>query len=450
MASSPAGETEASGDAPHVSVVVVNFNGRDLLDPLFRGLQAQTYRNFGVLLVDNASTDGSVDRVRNRYPEVQLIASPDNLGFSGGNNLGIRSSEGRYLALLNNDAVPDPDWLAEMVAEAEADPTVAAVASKLLFFRPFLPLHLTVTTFRPSEQVAGSADSRDLGVLWDEESRFAGCGYHKPIFEQGFYGPERLGERVLRWSVGEASLLLPVENGRRSTELELRVAGGPAPGRSLGLRVGDRELGQVELGSELAEHRLPVPREVVERESFDVINNAGTDLDRFGRAADRGIHEPDRGQYDAARDVEAFCGAAVLLRRSALDRVGLFDDDFFMYYEDTDLSWRLRRHGYRLRYRPSSVVRHLHATSSVEYSPLFNFYTARNRVLMIAKNGTAATAVGAWGSEFLTTLRLLASWLRHPNRPHARQALRTRLQVQRSLLRQLPRAARKRLRRQPS
>jgi len=418
----------------------VNYNGRDLLGPLFEGLREQTYTDHEVVLVDNASVDDSVAWVQEHFPEVRVIASPENLGFSGGNNLGIRESRGEYFALLNNDTVPDRHCLAELVSELEADPSIGAVGAKLLFFRSYLPIELSTTPFDPASLPGGGADVRKLGVRWDEKSGFAGCDYRKPIFTHGFYTAEQADGRVLRWSEPNATVWLPIEHADRSAELRILTSGGPAAGRTLEVRLGGHELGTIDLSGTFQETRFTLSREIVEAEAFDVVNNAGTNLDDNGRAGDRGIYERDRGQYDAVVDIDAFCGAAALLRKEALDRVGLFDDDFFMYFEDTDLSWRIRRGGYRIRYRPSAVVRHLHATSSVEYSPLFNFYTARNQVLMIAKNAGLIPIARAVSTEFGIGLRLLRNWLRNRSDPHARQALRTRVQAERSLLKLLPKA----------
>ncbi len=96
-------------------------------------------------------------------------------------------------------------------------------------------------------------------------------------------------------------------------------------------------------------------------EPFDVINNAGSALYPHGFGGDRGFLERDRGQYDEPAEVFAWCGGAVLLRRAYLDDVGLFDERLFLYYEDTDLSWRGRLRGWRYLYVPTSVVRHRHA-----------------------------------------------------------------------------------------
>ena len=128
---------------------------------------------------------------------------------------------------------------------------------------------------------------------------------------------------------------------------------------------------------------------------FDVINNVGSNLYRYGFGGDRGFLERDEGQYEEPADVFAWCGGAVLLRREYLDDVGVFDEELFLYYEDTDLAWRGRLRGWRYQYVPTSVIRHRHAQSSGAWSPTFRFYTERNRMLVLAKNAPARLALRA-------------------------------------------------------
>jgi GT2 family glycosyltransferase len=114
-----------------VSVLVINFNGRHLLSEVLQSLERQTRPADEVILVDNASTDGSAEFVRDRFPWVKVIASPTNTGFSGGNNIAVAAARGEYLALLNSDAVADPRWLAELVPVLDADPRVGATVPKI-------------------------------------------------------------------------------------------------------------------------------------------------------------------------------------------------------------------------------------------------------------------------------------------------------------------------------
>lgn len=130
-------------------------------------------------------------------------------------------------------------------------------------------------------------------------------------------------------------------------------------------------------------------------EPVPTVNNAGNEVLRSGYGRDRGFGSTDVEAYAADAEVFAWCGAAVLLRPAYLADVGLFDERFFLYYEDTDLSWRGRLRGWRYRCVPASRVRHDHAASSVSGSPLQLFYTERNRLLMLVKCAPVALAARA-------------------------------------------------------
>ncbi len=117
-----------------------------------------------------------------------------------------------------------------------------------------------------------------------------------------------------------------------------------------------------------------------------VIQNAGSLVLTDGSGADRGTGEEDHGQYERREEVFAACGGAALYTRAMLDDVGLFDEAFFNYYEDTDLSWRMRLRGWKVVYEPAAVVEHVHSATGVEWSPFFIFHVDRNRLFMILKN----------------------------------------------------------------
>jgi N-acetylglucosaminyl-diphospho-decaprenol L-rhamnosyltransferase len=133
-----------------------------------------------------------------------------------------------------------------------------------------------------------------------------------------------------------------------------------------------------------------------------LVNSTGNEIRTDGFGADRGWLA-DAARHAPGPEVFGFCGAAAILRRSALDDVGLLDESFFMYYEDSDLSWRLRLAGYRIEHCPTAVVHHEHAASSGEGSDLFRFHDARNRLLMLTKDATAALAVRSVARFVITT-----------------------------------------------
>jgi GT2 family glycosyltransferase len=121
--------------APFVSVVIVNYNGRRFLDDCLGSLRSQNYprHRYEAVLVDNASADGSVDLVRERFPEVRVVALRRNCGFAEGNNVGFRHARGEWFALLNNDAAAEPGWLSASVAAGQGATDVGGVASHVVF-----------------------------------------------------------------------------------------------------------------------------------------------------------------------------------------------------------------------------------------------------------------------------------------------------------------------------
>lgn len=304
-----------------VAVVIVTHNGRAHLDRCLSALLSQrTAFPFQVVLVDNASTDGSADHMRALYPDVTRVNSPTNLGFAGGNNLGIRSTTTELVVLLNDDTEVRPGWLSALVEAAKSEPEAGAISSKVLF-----------------EEPAGTIDSVGLDLLDDAT-----------------------------------------------------VVG-------------------------------------------------------------RGAMEVDRGQLDDPVEVFAACGNGMLLRRAALDEVGDFDEDFFAYFEDADLCWRMRSRGWKITCEPRAVLDHVHAATSVQWSPFYHFHIRRNRLLMLMKDArwvlVAAALTDLVGlsirSGVRTVVRRISPRLAGPNWP-TRAGTPTLFLVLGSLLVHLPSTLRKR------
>src|SRR4051794_38950124 len=121
--------------SPFVSVIVVNYNGRRILGNCLQSLADQSYprHNFEVIVVDNASSDGSETWIRTEFPWVRVVQTGTNLGFAGGNNAGFALARGAWIALLNNDAVADRYWLQNSVVAGQREDSIGGVASHLIF-----------------------------------------------------------------------------------------------------------------------------------------------------------------------------------------------------------------------------------------------------------------------------------------------------------------------------
>ncbi|MEX2230974.1 MAG: glycosyltransferase family 2 protein [Cyclobacteriaceae bacterium] len=119
---------------PVVSIITINFNQLKVTCELLDSLRSITYPEVEVIVVDNHSNEDPAPVIAERYPEVKLIASAENLGFAGGNNLGIQASRGKYLLFLNNDTEVAPGFLEPLVALFESNPKAGAASSKILYY----------------------------------------------------------------------------------------------------------------------------------------------------------------------------------------------------------------------------------------------------------------------------------------------------------------------------
>ncbi len=117
---------------PLVSIIIVNYNGKSLLEECLATLMKIDYKNYEIILVDNNSTDTSVEYVKNTYPSITIIKLNDNYGFAEPNNIGAKNTKGEFLLFLNNDTKVSPNFIGEMVKEFEHDPNIAICQSLLL------------------------------------------------------------------------------------------------------------------------------------------------------------------------------------------------------------------------------------------------------------------------------------------------------------------------------
>jgi hypothetical protein len=125
---------EPASGSPLVTIVIVNYNGLAHLRECLESVRAQDYPAFEVILVDNHSTDGSLDLTKREFAEFRVVESQENLGYSGAANLGLAHASGAYVAILNMDVVVEPDWLWPLVDYLEKHPQVGAVAPKIMLY----------------------------------------------------------------------------------------------------------------------------------------------------------------------------------------------------------------------------------------------------------------------------------------------------------------------------
>ncbi len=383
---------------PFVSIIIVNFNGKTHLERCLTSLKKITYpkSRFEIIIVDNNSHDNSVTFIKNNYPYVQLIQSKENLGFAGGNNLGVSKAQGEYVVLLNNDTWVDENWLQALVTRAESDPQIAAVNSKSHLSFPCIPLTITSDVHSRSE-FTHALDFQSVGVLVEDLIIDDPQLQRQIHYQKGFYDVEK-GEVAMRWTKGKGVILVPADTNKKKLEFLITIRAQKSTSHlktHISILLGNQEIKKDVLDSyEVKQYHFSFPIKDFQKNLLYRVQNAGNVIFRSGHSRDRGavvkkynqIYEIDNAFYQESSDILAFCGVSVLLRKKMYQEFGGFDETFFMYYEDTDLSVKLRRAGYRLVFEPKSLVYHIHAGSSVEWSPFFIFHVERNHLAFVFRH----------------------------------------------------------------
>ncbi len=175
---------------PLISIIIPNWNGKHFLAECIDSLKEQTFRDFETILVDNGSTDGSAEFVEERYGKfVRIIRNKKNLGFTGGNNVGIGAARGEYIVLLNNDTWAPPTWLNELVKATPLSPPIGMWASKVYSYYKRSQIEAV------GELIYWDGLSRSRGQYEQERGQYEemeeiffppGCGgmYRKVVFEE--------------------------------------------------------------------------------------------------------------------------------------------------------------------------------------------------------------------------------------------------------------------------
>lgn len=240
-----------------VSFIIVNWNGEKTITQCLDSVYSQTYKNYEVILLDNHSSDQSVEIIRKKYSVDKRIELDKNYGFAEANNRGLEHSKGKYLALINNDSILEKDWLEKAVSvfQKSDDENLASIATKIIQYH------------RRDLIDSAGVEYYGLGACWDYKN-------------------------------------------------------------------------------------LPCTADQVSRR----------------------------------KQVFGACATAALYKKSVINKVGFFDPNFFIYFEDTDLSFRLRLFGYTCIYEPEAVSYHYGTRRRIKKNKFFIEFGRRNIEFLFIKN----------------------------------------------------------------
>ncbi len=244
---------------PLVSIITVNYNQTDVTCEMLDSVRRLSYPAIEVIVVDNGSSENPAEKIKQVYPAAKLISSEQNLGFAGGNNLGIEAAAGQYLFFVNNDTVLTPDIIENLLKPFEEVENMGVVSPKIYYY--------------------------------DQPELIQYAGY-TPI--------------------------------------------NPCTARN-------RTIGQF---------------------------------------------EEDKGQYEKPHSVPYAHGAAMMVSRKVVDKVGMMPDFFFLYYEEFDWCEHIRKAGFEVFYEPKAKIYHKESVSVGRLSPLKTYYLSRNRILFMRRNAS--------------------------------------------------------------
>ena len=249
-----------------LSIITINYNGLEDTCALIETIPFND--KMEVIVVDNASTNDEATEIERRYPYVKLIRSDQNLGFAGGNNLGIKVANGKYIFLINNDTIFKDFNVQALIDRLESSDKIGVVCPKIRF-------------------------------AWD----------NNPIQYAGY---------------------------------------------------------------------TPLSKITVRNQAI-------------------GFGEEDKGLYDLAHPTPYAHGAAMLIKREAIEKVGLMPECYFLYYEELDWSMMFTRAGYHIWYEPACTIYHKESQTTGHNSPLRTYYITRNRLLLVKRNYTGINKYLAYG-----------------------------------------------------
>jgi GT2 family glycosyltransferase len=257
--------------APLISIITINYNQVHHTCALLESLRKISYPSIEVIVVDNHSAENPEKTIKENYPETILIMSPENLGFAGGNNLGINIAKGKYLLFINNDTEVDSGFLEPLVNFLEGNPQAGIISPKIIYYNS------------------------------GETIQYVGCNKINPY---------------------------------------------------------------------------------------------------TGRNTRIGYKEKDQGQHDALRETDLAHGAAMMVPRSVIDKVGVMPEIFFLYYEELDWCESIKNAGYKIYVVPASKIYHKESMSVGKNSTLKTYYMTRNRLLFMRRNTKGFTKI-SWILFFL-------------------------------------------------
>ncbi len=378
---------------PLVSILIVSYNSKEDLIPLFHSINKQTYRNLEIVLVENGtqSSESCLDILE--FPFKYIPSG--NIGFAAGNNLALKHSNGTYVCLVNPDTILDFKVIDKLLFSILSDGDAAVSVPKIVFYEKFIDLD--IFSDKPFY-----IDLRILDESLEYKKYFIRDGH------ESIYGDFR---REVHSNNNHIKLCLPVDNSNAILKFFKSHKDQILNYKINNSIINNSKIIEITQNSSSTDLHLNLDKDLIWW-GRDMINNAGSGLNN-GRPFDRGFAEYDVGQYDFSEKVSALCGCVAMISPKVFVERKIFIDEFFAYFEDSELSRWINNKNYKINYNPHAIVRHKHSVSTSERSDLwFTLVDRSSDIYEFLKNSNKKIKENHFNNEYLKIKKNLANILK--------------------------------------
>ena len=339
--------------SPLVSVLIVSYNSSTDLKKLFPSLQKQSHKNLEIVIVENG-TENNEALFYNFFPDGKYLKS-ENIGFAAANNLAYENSKGSYAFLVNPDVVLSEETISTLLDQFRFDGKVCCAIPKIYFSHKFI----------------------DFEIYADKDFLLCSASLEKQLNYKKYFvrvGENNKSNKKIRSKRGHLKISLPIDESSVNF-----LISGMKNGEKYSVVIDDKHNPLTKIKHLFSsEQNISLHLSADKLSGRNVINNAGSGL-KNGMPYDIGFGEYDFSMpFDTPRYVEALCGAAALLDPKILSQRKIFINEFFAYYEDSELSHFMGLQDLKIKYSPAAVIYHAHSTSSSEGSPMWNTLVDRS------------------------------------------------------------------------
>lgn len=346
---------------PLISIIVVSYNSGEDLKELFDSINKQTYKKIELILVENG-TEKTDSYLKELDIPTKYVTS-ENIGFAAANNLAFEHSNGDYICLVNPDTVLKENVIEQLLLNLKLDKKTVISVPKIVFYKKFFDIEIT-------SNMQFNIDTNSLVNSLNYKKYFIRSG--NKIINENQFAIFSDNKRIL--------LSLPIDQSNISLKIRKAVINQTFAYRINDFKLKDDSIIQESNKKDFFKLKIDTSNNSLIIKGKNIINNAGSGL-KNKSPYDRGFGDYDLGHFNNSEYIDAFCGCVAMISPKVFTKRKIFIDEFFAYYEDSELSNWIQKRKFKIRYSPTALVMHKHSTATSEGSILWNTFVTRSKTL---------------------------------------------------------------------